>query len=155
MVAPVLTIRHHVLLYGHTAVAILAQEGAHRLHGRRLGVDGNLEPFHLISRWYAVGSMQRRALFLPTAYCLLRTELDAQRIFHFVEEAALVGLDLVLFELGEFLEQLPLTGRELRGGAHAHRYVLVATAHAAQVRDAFLAERECLARLRARGDGKH
>ena len=30
--------------------------------------------------------------------------------------------------------------REPRGGAHAHRHVLVATAHAAQVRDGFLAQ---------------
>jgi hypothetical protein len=30
--------------------------------------------------------------------------------------------------------------REPRGGAHAHRHVLVATAHAAQVRDAFFAQ---------------
>src|SRR5919204_1247288 len=155
MVAPVLTIRHHVLLYGHTAVAILAQDRAHRLHGRRLGFDGDLEPLHLISRQYAEGSMQRHALFLPTAYCLLRTELNAEGIFHFVEEAALAGLDPVLFELGELLEQVALTGRELRGGAHAHRHVLVATAHAAQVRDAFLAQTECLARLRARGNGEH
>src|ERR687885_82083 len=99
------------------------------------------------SMWKAEGS--KRLL------CLLRSVLNAEGIFHFVEEAALVGLDLVLFELGELLEQVALTGRELRGGAHTHRHVLVAPAHAAQVRDAFLAQTEGLARLRARGNSEH
>src|SRR5919199_1434776 len=99
------------------------------------------------SMWKAEGS--KRLLCIPPSV------LNAEGIFHFVEEAALVGLDLVLFELGELLEQVALTGRELRGGAHTHRHVLVATAHAAQVRDAFLAQTEGLARLRARGNGEH
>src|ERR687888_626543 len=80
---------------------------------------------------------------------------NAEGIFHFIEEAALTGLDLVLFELGELLEQLALTRRELRRGAHAHRHVLVATAHAAQVGDAFLAQTKCLACVRAGGNSEY